>query len=573
MAQVYYGTDLKLERPVAVKVMDARYRGKAEQARRFIKEARLMAQWKHENIVQIFSADNEADLYYYVMEYVDGEDLASIMSSYAANGELMPFSDVIRIGRAIASALDYAHSQQIIHRDVKPSNVLVAKDGRVMLSDFGLALDLQDGSQGEVFGTAHYISPEQARRSADAIPQSDLYSFGVILYEILTGVVPFHDPSPTSVALQHITEPPPPPHSINAELSVQTEAVLLKALEKEPDKRYQSGSELMDALDAALSAVASSALTPLPPLPINVPTVRRMTISHNTVDQVVAGSSHPESEPTVRAAEAGKPEVEPTIRSVGTIQRELGPRASRSNSSRWWVVGVVAFLLLAAILFGALFRDQLFRNLPSEVARLTSTATQSVMTATALPSATVPPSVTASSSATEAAAPPLQATSTPAPILLPTSTSTPVPPTLAPSPTALPTERYPEGFLFRMVYDYDSFYILNLSDVMRTASGFSFELRDGQGNVLKSFGGWLWDANFPMLYPYRCMGIVIDNGFGDRLPSECAKVNSSMLEFPRDDPAIFWIASETSAQFIVLWKGEEAGRCNTRAGVCELRVP
>jgi hypothetical protein len=124
-----------------------------------------------------------------------------------------------------------------------------------------------------------------------------------------------------------------------------------------------------------------------------------------------------------------------------------------------------------------------------------------------------------------------------------------------------------------MVYDYDSFYILNLSDVMRTASGFSFELRDGQGNVLKSFGGWLWDANFPMLYPYRCMGIVIDNGFGDRLPSECAKVNSSMLEFPRDDPAIFWIASETSAQFIVLWKGEEAGRCNTRAGVCELRVP
>ena len=266
MAQVYYGTDLKLQRPVAVKVIASRLRGKKATAARFIKEARVMAQWKHEHIMQIYSADDVGDLYYYVMEYVDGEDLATIMTSFAQDGELLPPADVIRIGRAIASALDYAHAQNVIHRDVKPSNVLVARDGRVMLSDFGLALDLSNGSLGEAFGTAHYISPEQAQRSANAVPQSDLYSLGIILYEILTGVVPFDDPSPATVALQHMTQKPLSPRVFNPELSTAVETVLLKALEKKPERRYQSGAKLMDAFESALKAASPpSARTPLPP--------------------------------------------------------------------------------------------------------------------------------------------------------------------------------------------------------------------------------------------------------------------------------------------------------------------
>src|SRR5439155_10245172 len=127
----------------------------------------------------------------------------------------------------------------VIHRDVKPPNVLVSYDQRIVLGDFGLAMDLQQGTIGEVFGTPHYISPEQARRSSNATPASDLYSLGVILYEMLTGVVPFDDPSATSVALQHVTLPPPPPRTINPALNEATEQVLLKALSKDSAERYQ----------------------------------------------------------------------------------------------------------------------------------------------------------------------------------------------------------------------------------------------------------------------------------------------------------------------------------------------
>ncbi|HKI53376.1 MAG TPA: serine/threonine-protein kinase, partial [Anaerolineales bacterium] len=146
MADVYHGIDVKLHRPVAIKVFDVKSRSKkSAQVSRFLQEARMMANWRHENIIQIFYAGDETGLFYYVMEYVDGYDLASIMSVYQEKGELMPIDDILRIGDSIANALDYAHSQNIIHRDVKPANVLVANsDGRVVLGDFGLALDLND---------------------------------------------------------------------------------------------------------------------------------------------------------------------------------------------------------------------------------------------------------------------------------------------------------------------------------------------------------------------------------------------------------------------------------------------
>ncbi len=252
MAQVYYGQDVKLERPVAIKVIDTRYRDNPTYAERFIREARTVATWRHENIIQIYYADDEEDLYYFVMEYIDGSDLGKLIAEYVDQGQLMPQAEVVRIGRTIANALDYAHQQGVIHRDVKPSNVMVASDGRLVLTDFGLALAIEQGSLGEVVGSSHYVAPEQAQRSADAVPQSDLYSLGVILYELLTGRVPFDDPSPTAVALQHITLEPPPPREINPELSPEVEAVLLKALSKSPDDRYQTGQALLEALEESL---------------------------------------------------------------------------------------------------------------------------------------------------------------------------------------------------------------------------------------------------------------------------------------------------------------------------------
>jgi serine/threonine protein kinase len=278
MASVYYGWDVKLARPVAIKVIDVRSGESQAYAERFVREARAVATWRHENIIQVYHADEQDGLYYYAMEYVDGLDLGELLAQYASDGELMAYEDVLLVARAVAQALDYAHQQGVIHRDVKPSNVMVTSEGRVVLTDFGLAMDAYQGSLGQVFGTAQYISPEQARSSAQAVPQSDLYSLGVMLYEMLAGARPFDDPSAAVVALQHITEQPRPPRDLNPGLSDATQEVLLKALSKSPQERYQSGAALVGALEAALNS-AQEASSPQGTRPEAGPAPSHMSIA------------------------------------------------------------------------------------------------------------------------------------------------------------------------------------------------------------------------------------------------------------------------------------------------------
>lgn len=342
MAHVYYGTDIKLNRPVAIKILDARYRDDVSYARRFVHEASAVSTWRHENIIQVYYADDDDSLYYFAMEYINGLDLAEILSQYAEERELMPHEDVIKIAKAVASALDYAHSRGLIHRDVKPGNVLVSRDNRVVLSDFGLAMDTGQGSLGQIFGTPHYIAPEQAKRSADATPLSDLYSFGIVLYEMLTGEVPFDDVTPTNLALQHITQPPPNPRSINPNLTAETEKILLKALSKAPENRYQSAKELADALEKALKRKPRVKPRELPPPPAQIP-----VLSQKTVAQRVAAV---DQNTLVRAI------GQTTLPNQPNQTKQIIPKTRRSPLSEllWALLGSFSMLGAAALLLWGL---------------------------------------------------------------------------------------------------------------------------------------------------------------------------------------------------------------------------
>lgn len=548
MAQVYYGQDVKLQRPVAIKVIDARYRDNPQYARRFVTEARAVARWRHENIIQIYYADDQDGLYYYVMEAIDGPDLASVLNNYAARGEKLPHAEVLRIGKSIASALDYAHKQGIIHRDVKPSNVFLSKDGRVVLGDFGLALDLNQGSSGEAFGSPHYISPEQARRSIDAVPQSDLYSLGVILYEMLTGVVPFDDLSPTSVALQHLTQDPPPPRTINPQLNAETEAVLLKALSKNPKDRYPTGAALMDALEKALAKPASTQerILPLPPLPA----------------AVLGGKTRP-------------------------VTRKIMPAAPQPKRSRW----PLYLLLLILALFSFIFfgNAQLKGGLPALFPFLAPSATPTptwtnlpTVTVSPLPSRTptLTPSITVTQTVTPRPSATQTASATATPTVTSTSTSTPsltLPPeTLTPNnlttetSTATTTPPFPNLKRMWLYYDSYGFYIYNASSDNRSISPIAFERLDGSNRFI----GSLWAQFYATLHPGRCMRIEIQQNPGNYLnPPTCKDYYLSTRSITGDSALIFWTAQPNSGQFRVLWQNQEVGLCDIEAGFCEVFVP
>lgn len=279
MASVYLGRDVKLGRPAAVKVVDAQFRGDPEYTRRFLDEAQIMATWRNENIPQVFYADEQDGVFFFAMEFIDGPTLAQWLHDH----QPAPLAEVLRIGQAVAAALDYAHARGIIHRDVKPANVMLASDGRVVLTDFGLARNTALIGEDRAFGTAHYIAPEQARRASDATAQSDIYALGVMLYEMLAGRLPFVGDSPAEVALLHLAEDPPDPRAFNPDLPAPAAAVLLKALSKDPPDRYPTASALIQALQSALQpsapAVPETAQPvtplPLPPAPASAPPARR----------------------------------------------------------------------------------------------------------------------------------------------------------------------------------------------------------------------------------------------------------------------------------------------------------
>ena len=251
MATVYKATDLVLKRYVAVKILRDEFTTDEEFIKRFETEAQSAAKLVHPNIVSIFDVGVDNGIYYIVMELIQGKTLKEIILE--ERGPL-PWKWSVNVAIQIASALEMAHKNNIIHRDIKPHNIIITEDGVAKVTDFGIAKAVSNSTItafGKTIGSVHYFSPEHARGGyTDA--KSDLYSLGVVMYEMVTGKVPFDADTPVSVALKHMQEEPVPPIEENPNLPEALNKIILKALKKDPMLRYQTATELLQDLKTAL---------------------------------------------------------------------------------------------------------------------------------------------------------------------------------------------------------------------------------------------------------------------------------------------------------------------------------
>jgi serine/threonine-protein kinase len=246
MADVWLADDTELDREVAVKILHDRFAQDKEFVERFRREAQSAAGLQHPNVVSIFDRGEFSDTYFIAMEYVDGPQLKDLVKGG------MGIQDAIDFIRQILKAARFAHRKGIVHRDLKPQNVLIDGEGRARVADFGIARGESSDitATGSVMGTAQYLSPEQAQ-GKETTPRSDIYSIGVMLYEALTGRVPFQGDSAVAVALKQVSEAPRRPSAINPKVPPALDAVVMRALAKDPDARFMDADAFLKALDAA----------------------------------------------------------------------------------------------------------------------------------------------------------------------------------------------------------------------------------------------------------------------------------------------------------------------------------
>lgn len=333
MAEVYKAEDLQLGRKVALKVLYSRFAEDEEFLERFRREASSAAGLQHQNVVSVYDRGEFEDTAYIAMEYVDGKTLKAIVTE---EGPLPP-ERAIELTVQILRAARFAHKRGVIHRDFKPHNVIVDAEDRAKVTDFGIArAGASDMTQtGSIMGTAQYLSPEQAQ-GLPVSAQSDLYSIGILLFELLTGRVPFESDSAVAIALKQVSETPPRPSALNPAITPELERVVLRALEKEPARRFADADEFAAALLAAerslglttaTAPVAAAGGPPPPIIPLSQPTT-----GWGSAVPVGAGGI--------------------TSESYAYPQQPLPPEPPRERR-RWWIP-LVAGLLVAAALVGGL---------------------------------------------------------------------------------------------------------------------------------------------------------------------------------------------------------------------------
>ncbi|MFL5919916.1 MAG: Stk1 family PASTA domain-containing Ser/Thr kinase [Gaiellaceae bacterium] len=351
MADVYLAEDQELGRRVAIKILNDRHAADDSFIERFRREAKNAAGLSHPNIVSIYDRGEAEGTYYIAMEYLDGRSLKELIVGRGP----APVKTAIDYARQILAAVGFAHKHGIVHRDIKPHNVLVGPEGRLKVTDFGIARSgaSQMTEVGSIIGTAQYLSPEQAR-GAQVDQTSDLYSVGVVLYEMLTGQVPFTGETPLEIAMKHLSEVPKPPSELRPEVPHDLDSIVLRALAKDPSERYQSAEEM----DADLARVLEG-------LPVDPDTETAATAVLSGSGVMAAAPTSVMTRPTV----AAPPGTAPPGRTppAGYYGYEGPPRRRRPV---WpWVLSI---LLLCAAGAAAWFaytkiQDQLDKNAPVAV--------------------------------------------------------------------------------------------------------------------------------------------------------------------------------------------------------------
>ncbi len=318
MAVVYKAKCMLLNRYVAIKVLRQEFTNDEEFVKRFRVEAQSAASLSHPNIVPIYDVGNEGNIHYIVMEYVRGITLKEHIDN---NGPLN-WKEAIRIEIQICSAIEQAHQNHIIHRDIKPHNILLTKDGIAKVTDFGIARAVSSSTitmVGSTIGSVHYFSPEQAR-GGFVDEKSDLYSMGIVLYEMVTKSIPFDADTPVAVALKHIQIVPKEPIEINENLPIGVNNIIMKAIKKEQNTRYQKAQELLNDLRMVLNEPEGSFITNS--ISENIPTRRMKAISDDSL-----------------------------VSKEDSDLNDKGKKGQKNNDKMtYWLAGITAFILIAILL-------------------------------------------------------------------------------------------------------------------------------------------------------------------------------------------------------------------------------